>query len=54
MNELINNISNLESSISKVDYTPKNNKQYGMLAVVALALVAFKAIEKLATPNDKA
>lgn len=54
MNELVNNISNLKSSISKVDYTPKNNEQYGMLAVVALTFLAFKVIEKLATPNDKA
>lgn len=61
MNNLENNMAVLTESISKVDYSPKNNTQYAQLAVVGIFLgvvwasaKAMDSIQSIAKGNTSA
>ena len=61
MNNLENNMAVLMESISKVDYSPKNNIQYAQLAVVGIFLgvvwagaKAMDSIQSIAKGNTSA
>ncbi len=61
MNNLENNMAVLMESISKVDYSPKNNTQYAQLAVVGIFLgvvwagaKAMDSIQSIAKGNTSA
>ncbi|QUB63538.1 hypothetical protein J5A54_02255 [Prevotella melaninogenica] len=61
MNNLENNMAVLTESISKVDYSPKNNTQYAQLAVVGIFLgvvwasaKAMDSIQSIAKSNTSA